>query len=476
MTYRANTAVKKTFRQKYIGDKAFYRSILGITIPIIIQNFITNFVGMLDNIMVGRIGTEQMSGVSIANQLMFVYFLCMFGGLGGIGIFTAQYYGSGDDEGIRHTFRAKLWLITVLSAIAAVLLLNFGPALLQLFLNEENAEASMAATLEYGTSYMRIILLSFPAVIVLQTYASTLRGCGETRMPMVAGICAVLVNLVFNYFLIFGKMGFPELGVRGAAIATVLSRYVEAGICAVYVHTHKEKHHWIHGMYRTMRVPFTEVKRYVSKGTLLLVNEALWSIGMTTLTQCYSMRGLNIIVAFNIANTLTNLLNVVVFAMGDAVAIIIGQLLGANRLEEAKDTDNKIIAFGLVFSLVTMAFLLLLGRFFPLLYNTNDEARALATRVMNIQALFLPVMAFTHCAYFTLRTGGKTFVTFLFDSAFTWVISVPIAFCLSRFTEVPAIWMFLCVTSADLIKMVIGYFLVRSNIWVVNLANRAEEA
>ena len=473
MAYQVQTT-HKTFREKYIGDKAFYRHVLGITIPIIIQNFITNFVGMLDNIMVGRIGTEQMSGVSIANQLIFVYFLCMFGGLGGIGIFTAQYYGSGDDEGIRHTFRAKLWLIIVLSVIAVLVLLNFGPSLLQLFLNDENAEASMAATLRYGTEYMRIILLSFPAIAVLQTYASTLRGCGETRMPMIAGVCAVIVNLVFNYLLIFGKLGFPVLGVKGAAIATVLSRYVEASICAVYVHTHSEKHSWIKGMYRTMRVPVAEVKRYISKGTLLLVNESLWSVGMTTLTQCYSMRGLNIIVAFNIANTLTQLLNVVLFAMGDAVAIIIGQLLGANKLDEAKDTDNKIIAFGLAFSLVSMVLLLILGRYFPLIYNTNDEARAMATQVMTVHAFFAPILAFTHCAYFTLRTGGKTFVTFLFDSAFTWAISVPIAFCLSRFTAMPAISMYICVTCADLIKALIGFFLVRSNIWIVNLAERSE--
>ena len=475
MAYQVQTG-KKTFRQRFIGDRSFYRHVLGITIPIIIQNFITNFVGMLDNIMVGRIGTEQMSGVSIANQLIFVYFLCMFGGLGGIGIFTAQYYGSGDEEGIRHTFRAKLWLIVVLSAIAAAVLLNYGPALLQLFLNEENAEESMAATLRYGTEYMRIILISFPAIAVLQTYASTLRGCGETRMPMVAGIIAVFVNLVLNYVLIFGHLGFPVMGVRGAAIATVVSRYVEASICAVYVHTHSEKHSWIKGMYRTLRVPFSEVKRYVSKGSLLLANEALWSIGMTTLTQCYSMRGLNIIVAFNIANTLTNLLNVVFFSMGDAVSIIIGQLLGANKLEEAKDTDNKIIAFGVVFSLFSMTLLLILGRFFPLLYNTNDEARHMATQVMTIQALIAPVIAFTHCAYFTLRTGGKTLITFLFDSAFTWLISVPIAFCLSRFTVLPAIGIFICVTAADIIKMIIGYFLVRSNIWIVNLAERGEAA
>ena len=179
-----SSASKTAIRDKYFGDKVFYRSILGVTVPIMVQNGISSFVNMLDNVMVGRVGTEQMSGVSIVNQLVFIYFLCIFGGMGGIGIFTAQYYGNNDQEGVRATFRAKLWLGVILTAAALTVLGIFGPNLIGLFLNEGSETGDLAATLRYAEGYMRIIFLSFPAFIILQVYGSTLRACGETVLPM----------------------------------------------------------------------------------------------------------------------------------------------------------------------------------------------------------------------------------------------------------------------------------------------------
>ena len=195
----------KNFKKKFIGDKAFYAMVLGITVPIIIQNGITNFVNLLDNIMVGQLGTEQMSGVSIVNQLIFVYNLCIFGGLSGAGIFTSQYYGQKDDEGIRHTFRYKLWMAVILTAGAIALFWLIGDSLINLYLSGSSDGGDLAATLSYGRTYLNIMLFGLPAFMMLQVYASTLRECGETVVPMKAGMAAVLVNLVFNYFLIYGK-------------------------------------------------------------------------------------------------------------------------------------------------------------------------------------------------------------------------------------------------------------------------------
>ena len=180
-----------------------------------IQNGITNFVSLLDNIMVGQIGTEQMSGVAIVNQLIFVYNLCIFGGVSGAGIFTAQYFGQKDDEGIRHTFRFKLWVSAILTALVIVIFIIGGESLIQIYLNGSSDGGDLAAALRYGRQYMLVMLCGLPAFMMVQTYASTLRECGETMVPMKAGVTAVLVNLVFNYLLIYGKFGFPELGVVG---------------------------------------------------------------------------------------------------------------------------------------------------------------------------------------------------------------------------------------------------------------------
>ena len=321
------TQKKTGFWRKFIGDKAFYKMVLAIAIPIMIQNGITNFVSLLDNIMIGRIGTEQMSGAAIVNQLIFVYNLCMFGGLAGAGIFTAQYFGQKDHEGVRQTFRYKFWLAVILTVVTALVFLVSGDALIRIYLHGEGSAEEITSTLMYGKQYLYIMLLGLPPFMLGQVYSSTLRECGETVLPMKAGVTAVCVNLVFNYLLIYGKFGFPELGVQGAAIATVLSRYVEVLIILIWTSRNTEKLPFIKGLYRTLMVPRNLVWKIFVKGTPLLLNEALWACGVAVLAQCYSIRGLNVVAAQNISNTISKVFNIVFIAFGDYVAILVGQLL-----------------------------------------------------------------------------------------------------------------------------------------------------
>ncbi|MBQ7547240.1 MAG: MATE family efflux transporter [Clostridia bacterium] len=463
-----------TIQNKYIGDRAFYKRVLAVAVPIMIQTGITNFVSLLDNIMVGRIGTEQMSGVAIVNQLIFVYYLCVFGGFAGAGIFTAQYYGAEDHEGVRHTFRYKLWMGAILFLAALAVFGLFGGQLIGLYLNGSADGGDLQATLGYALGYLHIILAGLPAFTVVQVYSNTLRECGETVVPMRAGLAAVAVNLVFNYLLIFGKLGFPRLGVNGAAIATVLARFVEMAIVVVWTHRHPRKCPYIRGLYRTLRVPARLICRFFRTGSPLLVNEALWSGGMAMLTQCYSLRGLNVVAGQNIANTVSNVFNVVFFAMGDAIAILVGQHLGAGRFKQAKDEDNKIIAFAVFIAVLTGILIFAAAPLFPRIYNTTDEAKHIAMLLMMAQAVFTPQIALMHTTYFTLRSGGKTIVTFLFDSAFMWVVNVPVAFALSRYTALPVIWIFSIVQMSDLIKCVIGVVLVKKNVWMNNIVQEKE--
>lgn len=459
------------WKNKLIGDRAFYGRVLAIAVPIMIQNGITNFVSLLDNLMVGRVGTEQMSGVAIVNQLIFVYNLCIFGGISGAGIFTAQYFGQNDDEGIRHTFRYKIWMALILTVGAITLFTLFGSHLIQAYLSGSNDGGDLAAALHYGRQYMQVMLAGLPAFMMLQVYASTLRECGETVVPMKAGILAVMVNLTFNYLLIYGKFGFPELGVVGAAAATVMSRYVEAAIVMAWTHCHKEKNSYIAGMYRTMKVPAVLVKKFFIKGSPLLVNETLWAAAMAMLTQCYSVRGLSVVAGQNIANTISNVFNVVFIALGDAVAIIVGQLLGAGKMREARDTDNKMIAFSVFCCTFIAAAMIMIAPLFPQLYNTTAQAKELAVRFIIVQAVFMPQNAFMHAAYFTLRSGGKTIVTFLFDSVFVWCVSVPIAYCLSRYTDLYVVYILILVQIGDWIKCAIGFILVKKGVWLQNIVS-----
>lgn len=459
----------KNVRKKFIGDKAFYKMVLLIAVPIMIQNGITNFVSLLDNIMVGQIGTEQMSGVAIVNQLMFVYNLCIFGGLSGAGIFTAQYFGQKDEEGVRHTFRYKIWMAVILTILAVVVFVVGGESLISNYLNGSSDGGDLAAALHYGKQYLWVALAGLPAFMMVQVYASTLRECGETLVPMKAGITAVLVNLVLNYVLIYGKFGLPALGVVGAGLATVISRYVEMAIVLTWTHRHTDRNPYIVGLYRTLRVPGYLVARFIIKGAPLLVNETLWAAAQASLMQCYSVRGLSVVAAFNIASTIANLFNVVFIALGDSVAIVVGQQLGAGRMEEARDTDNKMIAFSVMCCTGVALVMLLIAPLFPRLYNTDSGTRQLAAYLIMAQAIFMPQNAFLHAAYFTLRSGGKTLVTFFFDSVFVWIVSVPIAFVLSRYTTMFVVFIFACVQIGDWLKCIIGFVLVKKGVWMQNI-------
>lgn len=458
-------------RSRYIGDKAFYKRVITIVIPIIIQNGITNFVSLLDNIMVGQVGTLPMSGVSIVNQLLFVFNLCIFGATAGAGIFTAQFKGSGDTDGIRHTFRFKLLICIALAAVGCAVFAAAGTPLIRLFLTGDGSAEDAEAILHYGEAYLRMMLPGLIPFALTNAYAGTLKETGETLVPMLGGVAATLVNLALNYVFIFGHFGAPEMGVEGAALATVISRFAEFAIVAGWTHRHKARNPFIVGAYRSMHIPAGLLRSIAIKGMPLLANELLWSTGMTFLNQCYSTCGLDVVPALNISSTLFNLTSVVFMSMGVADGILMGQMLGASAPEnEVRDYCRKLVTVsvvsGLLFSGLTMA----LSGVFPHIYNTTDAVRGLAAKLLLIAAAFMVFDAFTNASYFILRSGGQTYLTFLFDSGFVWAVMVPIAFTLSRFTAISIVPLYLLCQSTNILKAALGYVFLRQGKWIRNLA------
>jgi putative MATE family efflux protein len=463
-----STALQR-MKRTLVGDRSFYTMVFAIVLPIIVQNTISNFVNLLDNIMVGRLGADQMTGVSVVNQLMFVANLCVFGGVSGAGIFAAQYHGAGDSIGVRACFRFKIYLCFGMILLAAGVFSFFDEQLISLFLNESGAEVRVAETLRYGQQYLRIMIIGFIPFALSQAYAGTLRETGETMLPMVAGIVAVLTNLALNYVLIYGKLGFPALGVEGAAIATVISRFVELGIVAIVTHLNAAHFRFIQGAYRSLRVPMALAKQIAIKGLPLLVNEALWSIGVSTIVQRYSLRGLDVVSALNISNTMSNLFSVVFISMGNATAIIIGQALGGREFERAKDQVWKLIAFAVVCCMGMSTLLCIAAPFVPLLYNVTPSIRTFATQMLFVCAACMPLNAFANCCYFTMRSGGKTMLTFVFDCAFTWLLSLPLATVLVMYTDMGIIAVYFCVQFAEIFKCIFGGILLKKGIWIQNM-------
>ena len=459
---------------RYIGTKQFYRSVLTLLIPIVIQQFISSFVSLLDNVMVGSLGTEAISAASIANSVLMVHMLAVFGGLSGASIFGAQFFGKGDMEGMRSTFRFKVYFILLCTLVAVTVYMLFGSSFIASFLQGESNGGDLVLTEKLGTGYLRIMLWGLLPFGFAQIYSGTLREAGKTTAPMVAGIIAILTNLFLNWVLIYGHLGAPALGVEGAAIATVVSRYVELLVIVVHSHRHTDRYRFLAGAYRSLKVPAKLIARITRTGLPLLVNEILWSLGMTFINQFYSSRGLNAVAALNITGTAWNLFCVIMFAMGSAVSIMVGQRLGAGKMEEARDVDRKLIFLTEVIHVAIGLIMILCSPLVPKLYNVGPEVQDLTRRLLIIAGCALPVHSFAHVTYFTIRSGGRTVITFFFDAVYTWVITVLLAFLLTRYTDLDILRIYFCVQFIDVIKLVIGLLMLRSDFWARNVVNDAE--
>ena len=466
------------FKNKFIGDRAFYRLVLTIALPVMIQNGITSFVNMLDNLMVGGIGTEQMSGVAICNQLIFVFNLnqlifvfnlCVFGGLSGAGIYGAQFSGKRDLEGVQNVLRFKLWLVGILSILGVAALQLFDEPLLSLFLHQGSEQGDLVLTLQCAKAYLAVAIVGLPLWALSQSYASTLRETASTTLPMGAGIAAMLVNLIGNWILIYGRFGAPRLGVVGAAWATVLSRAVELIIILLFTHLKPQAHPFAKGLYQTMRVPRALTGTIIKKGMPLLLNEAFWSSGQTTLVQIYSTRGLAVVAGINISNTISMLFNIVFMSLGSSIGIVVGNLLGAGDMAEAKRTNTRMTAFSVMCCFAIGGLLAATSGAFPRLYNTTDEVRHIASSLILITSALMPFHAYTNACYFTLRSGGLTRLTMVYDCSFVWCVCIPLAFVLCRLTALPFVGCYAAVTATEGLKALFGYHLVKQGKWIRNI-------
>ncbi len=448
-----------------------YKQALMLAVPMMIHMGITNAVGLVDNLMIGSLGTESITAVSIALQLIFVYNLAVFGAISGPGIYGAQYFGQKNKEGFWNVFRLKFWICFLVLFIGTSVYYFFGSEFIKLYLHGADSGIDKNLTFSLSFDYLKIMLLGLFPFTLTQIYSGSLRETGESIKPMVAGVVSVFIDIVFNYLLIFGKFGFPCLGVKGAALATVLARVVEALIVVIWTYYSKIKIEYITDALKSLKIPLDKMKEIVIKSIPLFFNEFLWAAGFTVTFQCYSLKGLDVVAALNIASVLQNLVIVILISMGNAVGILIGQMLGASRFEEAKVNSSRLTKFTAILGMVVALLVIMISAYFPGFYKTSDSIKELAKNFIIINALFLPVIGIVNSLYFTLRSGGKTLITFFFDSVFTWILEVPIAFSLCKYTELPIITIFILVYSLDFIKILIGHILIKKGVWISNLVS-----
>lgn len=458
----------KTRLTEALGDRAFITRAMAIALPVLLQGLITNGVGFLDNVMVGSLGTAQISGVAVSNQLLFLFNLCVFGALSGPGIFGAQFFGAGNLEGVKSAFRLKLLSVLVIVMIALGLILFADVPLISLFLQGEGEKGLAEAILSEARGYLKVMMPGILLFALTQCYVGTLREMGETRVQMMAGLIAVGVNLVGNWLLIFGSLGFPAWGVKGAAVATVISRLTELSVIALYAHRDRFKP-LFRGIYHSFKIPREWLWAMLQKGLPLMLNELFWSLGVVTLTRIYSLKGLQVLAGLNIANVAVSLFNVFFFSLGSAVAVLVGQTLGSGEIERAQKEAKQLMRLAFIICVFSGATLALLSPFFPRFYNTSQEVRDLACHMILVASCLIPFNAVTHCAYFAMRAGGSSLVTFLFDSGFTWALLIPIGLGLTHLTGMDIRWIYPLTEGTILLKCAVSVYIIRDGRWAKNI-------
>jgi putative MATE family efflux protein len=463
-------------KNKFIGDRAFYQSVVKLLIPIVIQQGITSFVNLLDNVMVGALSTAAISGVAIVNQLIFIFNLSIFGSLSGPGIYSAQYAGVNDYEGVRRCFRFKLIIGAVITFIAMMVLSLFGDTLIGLYLNEEsNSAESLAATLSQAKDYLWVILIGLPPFMLSQAYGTTLRENGETAVPMRASIISIVTNCTLNYTLIYGHFGAPAMGVKGAAIATVIARYFEITYMLVYTYRRLDKYPYFRGAIRKLTsIPTALLKKIAVTGTPLLANEFLWSTAIAIKNQCFSYRGLDVVAATNITSTVWQVFAIIMASIGSAISIMVGQKLGAGDIKGARRIDTWLIFLSFVIHLGIGLLIAALSGVIPLIYNVEQSVRDMTSGMLVAAGCTIWINALSHASYFTIRSGGRTIITFLLDSMFTLVIVVPVAYVLCYWTSMDVTLVYACVEMTNAIKFLIALPILISGSWARNVINIEE--
>ncbi len=450
---------------KLFGNKAFYKRVLHISIPIILQQGITNFVNLLDNIMVGQLNENAIAGVAIANQIMFVVNIVIMGVISGAGLFLVQYMGAQNKEGVKQAFRTKVILGIGIVFIFELCFFFFKEPLAAMFLTE-------AASIQAAVTYLTVMMWALPLIGVTFLYAFSFREVGLTKIPMITGLAAVVVNGLLNYALIFGNFGAPALGVKGAAIATVIARAVECLILIAVAH--KKGVVFAQGVFKDFRIAPSLFKRILKKSLPLILNDFFWSVGTTAIVLAYSQLGENVVSALTISQTANNMFFILFGALANSIGIIIGGELGANNLEQAWQDSTKLITLGVLVAMGCGVIMVIISRWIPLLYNVSAETRSIASHLMLISGLFFVTYTYSSCCFFTLRAGGAVMQTLILDSLFMWGCQVIVAFSLIYFTKLDIYVIYTLVQITDFLKMGVATYLWRKGKWVNNLALKIE--
>lgn len=442
---------------------SFIKSLFVIALPIILQNFLSSFVNMLDTVMVGQLGSVEIAAVGLANQIFFVMNIMTFGIISGASVFISQYWGKKDMDGISRTVGFSL-LGSGFVSIVFFLAASFIP---QMCLKIYSTDPIV---IERGAQYLRMVAPAYLFIGFSFAIGQACRSTERVKLPMYATGISVLINGVLNYLFIFGiKIAdiqlIPAMGIIGAAIATVIARVIEFVILIIIPYAKKYEIAVAPSKYFHIQKGF--FSRYIKIAVPVFINESLWGIGTSLQNAIYGHAGTDIVAASNITSTISNLIWTFFIGCGNAAAIIIGKKIGEKKYDEAKTLAKKLTAFLMKAGGVLGILLIPLAFCIKFFFKVEPQVIFMAQVLLLITVFMYPLYA---CAMVTVvgvcRSGGDTLYALIMDVGFMWTISLPLGFCAVFFWNLPFWGIFLIIQIESLCKTIMGLLRVKSGKWL----------
>lgn len=453
---------------RLFGTGRFYQSALKIAIPIMLQALIQSLVSLVDNFMVSGLGDICMSGVNVAGQVLFVFFvylnaICMAGG-----IFMTQFFGAKDPEGMKQAFRFKLAMGMAAFIPFILVCLAFPRQVLSLMLIG-NTDAPLI--LDQAVSYIRITFFMGLPMTVSLCIATSLRDMGKVKIPLAVTIVATLTNTFFNWLLIYGNLGAPRLEVRGAAIATVIARSLELVIfIIIYI---KMKPDFAVGFFKLFKIEWKLFGEILKKGSLVLFCEMVWILSETLTTAIYNGRGgADVVSGMASSFTIANLFFVAFEGIYSSTGVILGKTLGMGDLEKARRDKTWLLSGSAVFGFLMTLFGLGTTFIIPLVFGgrLSDGAINICRNMVILMSFFMPVWVYMNTQQAVARSGGDTAMGAVADSLITIFLMIPMLLLLAFFTDIGPVGMYCGVKLLDFIKIAGFHFWLKKERWLRNLA------
>lgn len=453
----------KSGKKEILSNKMFFNTIISLIIPITLQNLISSSLNMVDNLMIGELGEHAIAATGLVNQYFFIFMLTITGINAGASIFISQFWGRKDRQNIERMIGLDL-ILSTLAALVFMLPAIFRPDLImKIFVAEKNV-------IGLGSDYLGIIAITFILTALTQVFSTVIRSIGIARPPMFGSLIGVLVNATLNWILIFGKLGLPALGVRGAAIATSIARFVE--MLFIVISAYRVNDIIPREVKQLFDFNSSFVKKYFKTSSSVILNEIFWALGLATYSIIYAKIGIPEVASMQIATTLQNIFMVLVIGLATSASIIVGNQIGGGNESMAKEYAKRLGILAPIVGLVSGLLLWLAAPVIVSVFNIDEKTKLMAIHVLRIMAVFSPLRFFNVTMIVgVFRGGGDTLYSMLVQLGTVWLFAIPGGFIAATVFKLPLEQVYLVIACEELVKISFEVARLRSGKWLKNVVD-----